>query len=156
MDNNTGQVDYFAALPQEVLLLVFSYLDTNTLVTSCRVCTRWKQLCEDNELWRIRFEQAALQPLDYYLDSLGRVEGSWKRLYLKELLQVQYMNPDRAIIIGTAPGGFVTKCLPWYVLQELKRYATFQKTLSSCQGEVFYLIWTLNPQSRITFGTFLC
>lgn len=41
-------------IPNEVVLDIFSFLPWRSLVTCRRVCSHWKQLCDDDTLW-IRF-----------------------------------------------------------------------------------------------------
>lgn len=46
----------FAGLPDELKVLVFSYLPSDQLLSSVpRVCKEWQRLAEDDHLWRERF-----------------------------------------------------------------------------------------------------
>eukprot|EP01119_Soliformovum_irregulare_P001291 TRINITY_DN11016_c0_g1_i1.p1 TRINITY_DN11016_c0_g1~~TRINITY_DN11016_c0_g1_i1.p1 ORF type:complete len:374 (-),score=57.22 TRINITY_DN11016_c0_g1_i1:107-1228(-) len=75
-----------SALPSEVLLLLFSYMDTNSLISCGAVSKLWREVSEDNELWMHRFSQASLINVSEYNAELNLLKGSWKRLYVQELL----------------------------------------------------------------------
>jgi len=107
--------DDFSCFPKEILLYLFSFLDTNTLAVISRVNKLWKEISSDNELWKSRFENATLineesNPYAWrrFQNSLYDLDGSWKKLYFKELLYLEEVNQQRnaEIVIGTGEGGF--------------------------------------------------
>lgn len=63
LSSSNKRKDYFASLPDEVLLMMFKYLPKTTLISCACVCRRWKRIAYDNDLWpRIDLSTRKLVP----------------------------------------------------------------------------------------------
>lgn len=95
-----------ADFPAEVLLLLFSHVDTDSLLEACRVCKRWLSLASDNSLWKLRFHRASINEQNLTEKEVLSKYGSWKNLYVRELLYMDTFMAERNLVIGTGSKGF--------------------------------------------------
>ncbi|KAG7799875.1 hypothetical protein KL929_000791 [Ogataea haglerorum] len=51
------KIDFIEALPSEIALKILCYLDCQSLCNAAQVSTRWKQLADDDRVWRYMCEQ---------------------------------------------------------------------------------------------------
>ncbi len=51
------RIDFLSALPPELSLKILCYLDTSSLCKAGQVCRRWKELADDDAVWRRMCEQ---------------------------------------------------------------------------------------------------
>jgi len=71
-------LNHTAFISEEILLLIFSYLNPKDLSRAVSVCVRWKLIGQDNSLWRPLFMDKFQQSM---CSSLKQKTLSWKQRY---------------------------------------------------------------------------
>eukprot|EP01102_Stenamoeba_stenopodia_P006628 TRINITY_DN1830_c0_g1_i5.p1 TRINITY_DN1830_c0_g1~~TRINITY_DN1830_c0_g1_i5.p1 ORF type:complete len:448 (-),score=94.48 TRINITY_DN1830_c0_g1_i5:40-1383(-) len=105
-------------LPNEVLLLIFSYLrDAQTLMRVSGVCKQWREVAKDDTLWKQLFYMKHKKPskkMLRFLDSADIFEVSWKYLYFakSDIENVTWMHAREPVLTidvsqATASPGFL-------------------------------------------------
>ena len=82
--------------PDNVLLLVFSHLDTTSLIRASKVCKKWYALAKDGSLWRKLDIRSIPKPLSQ--KSLWRLSRARFTVALRELHLRGSVGPTRAIL----------------------------------------------------------
>ena len=96
--------DPLLVLPPEVVLLIIDLLPPSTLVLTCRlVCTSWKQLVDEPQLWQLRMKRA--HNFEPRLTDLSHVVN-WPQLYTNSVARP---NLIRSVVDGKL------SLQPWYL-----------------------------------------
>jgi len=107
----------------EILLQLFAFVDTETLLRLCIVCKKFVLLSSDNSLWKPRAVSATIYDHDLSDNVIGEY-GSWKKFYLQELMYMDFLLGERQIVIGRGSEGF-------YLNQEDERELRYSLNLPS-------------------------
>ena len=92
-ENQTAAILKF---PDNVMLIVFSHLDTSSLIKASKVCKKWYILTKDSSLWRkldLRGRPKALSPKSLWKLSRARFTVALRELHLRGSV-----GPTRAIL----------------------------------------------------------
>ncbi|PRP83131.1 hypothetical protein PROFUN_09810 [Planoprotostelium fungivorum] len=92
---------WFWNIPNEIVLNICRFLDTNSLLRIALVSKRFRHISNDNILWEPRFRAASIRQVDYRtLKKLSKLNDSWKRLYqehrkavMNELVSAGMIDP---------------------------------------------------------------
>src|SRR4051812_24906281 len=77
-------------VPKDVLYIIFSFVEAETLGISCVVCKRWHQLLSNEvksslrvlssqDIWKVRCKQAHYEPFEGYKRNTKK---SWKHQFV--------------------------------------------------------------------------
>ncbi|XP_046873545.1 F-box/WD repeat-containing protein 7-like [Hypomesus transpacificus] len=79
------QRDFISLLPKELALYVLSFLDPRALVQAAQTCRCWRQLAEDNLLWREKCREEGIDEAVSLQRRRKGGEGSpWKSAYVRQ------------------------------------------------------------------------
>ncbi len=86
---STGtRIDFVPDLPYEIFDIIFSDFPIKTLLNCKRVSKLWKQIFENDRIWRSKFQQKSWK---YYNDDSET--DSWYELYKeRHLLELNWKN----------------------------------------------------------------
>ncbi|EEB06573.1 F-box protein Pof10 [Schizosaccharomyces japonicus yFS275] len=76
-------------LPHEILMVIFSFLDVNSLVSAKQCCSAWYSLLSKDVSWRTAFQYHFSGDQNQYFSPVGN--GTWRQEYiLRMALQIAY------------------------------------------------------------------
>lgn len=74
-NDDDDEEDMWTLIPENVLIKILKYTKVKTIVNCAATCKRWNFICNDEMLWKWRFQQ------DFRIDKLiQRKPGERKRL----------------------------------------------------------------------------
>ncbi len=89
LQNLQIKIDYVSDLPVEISEIIFSYLPPKTLLNCRRVSKSWKQIAENDNIWKSKFQDQKYWK--YYNDESK--PDSWYELYKERcLLELNWKN----------------------------------------------------------------
>jgi len=123
-------------LPNEILLLIFHYVDLKTLAEICSVSKRWRSISEDNSLWKeIATEQwSAIGVMSAAYEHITNWKAFFKRRWVKKLEYAKsspflYAIPGQRVIEDI----FIDNCLEWEFKCPLK-YEDLDPSINQLDG----------------------
>ena len=97
-----GSWDVFITLPEELVILIVSHLDLQSIAQLSQVNEHMRDVCNSNELWEILYVIHQGQPSSE-ISALAKELG-WKKVFFMNKLQLQkevsrrrkvHHNPDK-------------------------------------------------------------
>ena len=135
----------FSALPNEIVLNVFSFLNLDTLGRICSVSTKWKQLASDEKLWKKR---------EVYENAI--TNKKWAQWFGEEVVAGEDFNEEWESLPWNISWILQSRCpiFPGKKIKETHRLVRLPKTLNGgltlkTLGELAKKYFPNNPKGYI-------
>jgi len=90
----------FSVLPEELVLLIFSFLEMKEVCNARLTCVRWASLGNDDSLLQLIISKKAIPPAQAHMPTI--VERDWKWVYLSQNRVMMQKDQDVMDGVGSA------------------------------------------------------